>query len=730
MQKYILIYILIFLSLSFRVIGQKIQEDRYIISEEKWLPNRAINCIFQDSEGLLWVGTGSGLYCYDGYQVRHFSTHPNKTNTLFTNRIIDVSEDRRGRIVVAMESGLSLFTKTTENFRTLSKTIEPYNRLRLMPNGSMWIAASKARLYQFGITASDTTLHAGVNNQADLQKQVGSINDVVSIGKRELLVGSSQGLFRFDPRSEQAFSLSFPFAVQVIKQTKSGRILVGTEADGLFEVTMDGQKVRVTKQYHFGTSNETGFDQITSISEGPYGKLLISTRRMYYVADVSEKEFAFQKAIAPSELLEDNNIETSFIDRADVIWIGTLRGLLKIRPADLLAKRIRIVVPGQQLLNQHIDHIFAENEDRLWLNTKNDGVFVFNPGDQKFQKITLPNEVHRMAKSEKVYYLALGQSNVYRFDAFSATPTPTIVLSTGQRITCGLEISPGEWWFGCTDNGLLGYSDSEGTLYGELLRKASQQFNATSTIFVMLRDSQQNVWIGSRGDGLLKVNLATGELKKYSGMNLNGPISRRILHLREDSKGRLWVATREGGLYLYNAEKDSFRQFTIAEGLPSNVVCAIGENNQHQIIISTDNGIAVFQENAPVPFLSYNQHDGIKFTNFSFNSVAETKNGAIYFGNGNGLYRLQLTSSLPTNKPKLYWSAFSILHREGDKQLSIDRNEYLRNYDSEKGIQLTCKENSFEIAFSLLNFANPDKTRYAYRLKGRDLDWHYLLNGS
>lgn len=730
MKKFIPILILSFLTVLYQVSAQKIQVDRYIISEEKWLPNQTINCIFQDSEGLLWVGTGSGLYCYDGHQVRHFATHPKKTNTLFTNRVTDVAEDGAGRIVVAMESGLSLLTKASEKFFTLSKMIEPYNRLRLMPNGKLWIAAGGGRLYHLSAVNSDTVIQSGVSNPIAFQQQVGKVNDLLQFNPQDLLIGSSGGLFRFDPTREQVSFLSFPYAVEVLKKTKSGRLLVGTKANGLFEITIEGNTVSIVHQYHFGTAKNAGFDHITSISEGPHGRLLVSTRRMYYLAHTTEPIFKFEQALAPSQLLEDNNIETSYIDHSGVIWIGTLRGLLKVRPADLLSERIRIQVPGQQLLNQQIQNILAENDERLWINTKDDGVHIFNPTTQSFQKISLPADVHRMAKSEKGYYIALGNSQVYRFDIFSTSPVTTPVLTTNQDVRCGLEISPGEWWFGCTDNGLLNYSDTGEALYGDLLRKINQRFNTTSTINYMMRDSQGNVWIGSRGDGLLKVNLRSGKIQKYSGMKMNGEISRRILHLREDSKGRIWVATREGGLYLYHPEKDNFHQYTVDDGLPSNVVCAIGEDQNQQIIISTDNGIALYQENAPIAFLPYNQQDGIEFTNFSFNAVAETSRGDVYFGNSNGLYRIRHAPQQSLTKPGFYWSAFSILHKEGNKQLSVDRNEYLRNYDPEKGIQLRYRENSFEVGFSLLNFANPDKTYYAYRLKGRDEDWHYLLKGS
>ena len=34
------------------------------------LSNNAINCIYKDSKGFVWIGTGSGLNRYDGYTFK------------------------------------------------------------------------------------------------------------------------------------------------------------------------------------------------------------------------------------------------------------------------------------------------------------------------------------------------------------------------------------------------------------------------------------------------------------------------------------------------------------------------------------------------------------------------------------------------------------------------------------------------------------------------------------
>ncbi len=699
-----------------------------LVSEEKWIPNRTINCIFQDSEGLLWVGTGSGLYRYDGYRAHHYSTSPNQTNALFTNRVTDLAEDGAGRLVVAMESGISVLTKASGKIKTASPEITNYGRLHTLPSGQVLVLAGSARLSSL---ASDTTsgpaLHPVIRDLPAFQGQIGVINDFTTLKNQHLLIGSSKGLFEFDPASQQLLALGLDHPVSRIKLLRSGRILVGTAGQGLFEVRVANRESIVLRQFHFGNQKDAGYDEITSISEGPFGKVLVSTHQMYYLASDREPLLAFDAPSIPPTLLEDNNIVSTHIDRSGVLWIGTLRGLLKVRPTPIQSERIRIKTPGQPLLNQQVHYLYPETSTRYWLATKSDGVFVFNPIQKEFRRVELPTGVRRFSKSENGYYLAYGNDKVYRFNTFSLAPQTQTVLTTTQSISAGLEVSPGEWWFGCIRNGLLVYNDSGQSPYSNLVEEINRQFNRSSTIFALMRDSRQNIWIGSRGDGLLKVNLQTGKLKKYSGIDLQGEISRRILHIKEDSRGRIWIGTREGGLYLYHAEKDTFQQFTIEHGLPSNVICALGEDQSGRILVSTDHGLATYHENSPIPFRAFGQKDGIDYTDFSFHSVAEAENGDVYFGNSNGLYRVRLPDPPRTNPPGFRWTAFQIAQNSGSQHKFTGGNDILANFDSEKGIALDHDQNSFEVSFALLNYVDPAKNQYAYRLKGHDAQWKYLL---
>lgn len=710
--------------------GYSFAQSKTITSAENWLPSRSVNTVFQDSEGILWVGTGSGLYKYDGDHVSHYSTNPNKKNAIFTNLVTDVIEDAAGNMLIGTESGLSLFEKKTETFTTLSPEIERFNAFAKAPNGEIWIHASN-KLVRFSVEQQKGLYKNALNyigNPALFLKEVGTLVAMLPIGQNKVLLGSNRGLFVFDVPTQTISPTDFTKMVRVLEKGKSpNQFFVGTKGDGLFEIQLKKSAVKVVQNFNFGNNAESGFNEITAISIRNQ-QLLVSTHKMCYLANLNEQKLQFHSPENIGNFLEDNNIFATFIDQTSIIWVGTLRGLLKVRNSDLIAEQIKVSVPGQVLQNQQINYLFRENEERTWLKTRDDGSFIFTSKNNAFKRIQLPSDAHRFYKSALGYYIVLGSRNVYRFNDFSYQPETDVVLTNSVNINCGIEVIPGEWWFGCSENGLIGLSTEREAIYGDILSKINDFFVKDSHINVMIKDANENVWVGAKGHGLIKANLKTGKVKRYSGVEIEGEVSRRILHLKEDSSGNIWVCSREGGLYRYNAEKDDFTQYTTAHGLPSNVISAIAEDENQNLIISTDNGIAVYLPEQPLPFKSYDENDGIKYTDFSFNAVSEGNNGEIYFGNSNGIYKVNLVNSPPAQQAIFKFTGVRVLSNNAEEISEKRPANSLATINANKLI-LDANEDSFEITFSLRDFNRTEKNRYAYRLKGHGEEWKYLLKG-
>jgi len=93
------------------------------ITVEDGLPENSITCILQDHLGFLWLGTQNGLVKYDGYTMTVYRTDPDDTSSISGNGINAICEDHNGNIWIGilgslwdMGSGLNRFDRNTETF--------------------------------------------------------------------------------------------------------------------------------------------------------------------------------------------------------------------------------------------------------------------------------------------------------------------------------------------------------------------------------------------------------------------------------------------------------------------------------------------------------------------------------------------------------------------------------------------------------------------------------------
>ena len=70
------------------------------------LPDQLVNSVMQDSKGFIWVATSSGLSKFDGMRFTTYRNNPSSTNSLGSNRVHCVLEDKMGRLWIGHAGGL------------------------------------------------------------------------------------------------------------------------------------------------------------------------------------------------------------------------------------------------------------------------------------------------------------------------------------------------------------------------------------------------------------------------------------------------------------------------------------------------------------------------------------------------------------------------------------------------------------------------------------------------
>ena len=183
------------------------------------------------------------------------------------------------------------------------------------------------------------------------------------------------------------------------------------------------------------------------------------------------------------------------------------------------------------------------------------------------------------------------------------------------------------------------------------------------------------------------------------------------------------------GLDIYDYESETFRHYTMKDGLPHNHILDLQEDNQGSLWITTKLGLSRFNPQTET-FKSFWKEDGLPSDGYEFESIHRSGTGEIFVGGDKGLVSF-FPDSLKENTqaPSIVLTDFKLFHEsvpvrsktEPGKGFSIPKHiSYM------KELNLTYRQNIFTLEFSALDFHSPRKNQYAYHLGGFEDDWNYV----
>jgi hypothetical protein len=192
-----------------------------------------------------------------------------------------------------------------------------------------------------------------------------------------------------------------------------------------------------------------------------------------------------------------------------------------------------------------------------------------------------------------------------------------------------------------------------------------------------------------------------------------------IFSVFQDSQGIFWLGTKGGGLNRFDKRSGSFKRYTTANGLPSNVVYGCLEDDEGNLWISTNWGLSKFDRKTG-SFTNYDVKDGVQSNEFNLGAFFKNQKGEFYFGGMNG-FNVFHPSDIKANPvpPQTVITSFAVF----DKLLPGE-------YHDGDTVCLSSRENFFTISFSALDFTNPSKNRYRYRLQNYDDIWTMVTAGN
>lgn len=253
----------------------------------------------------------------------------------------------------------------------------------------------------------------------------------------------------------------------------------------------------------------------------------------------------------------------------------------------------------------------------------------------------------------------------------------------------------------------------------------NKNFRQTNTLYAFQKDKNGNIWCLT-SDGLYEFDIENGlqnrRAKDEKASNYLPAHSFR--HFHEDKKGVFWLATGDGGLIQWdrNAEsKTYFQQFNTQNNFHTDVLYGIFEDKFGYLWSSSDNGLIQFDKKSH-QFISYLPEDGVSAVDFNRASHFQSDDGKIYFGSLDGItafYPKDFVHNLDSLPDvPLIISGFE----QFDGATHSIQNR-VKEIEATQKIVLQPTDRFFSISFLLENYTQPEKIRYAYRIKGFQNDW-------
>lgn len=728
------------------------------LTADDGLSRNLVHCIFRDSKGFMWFGTGKGLDRYDGYDFIHYSSSQ-QNNYLPSDVVNCFSEDQQGNYWIGTENGLYFFSYTTGEILPAWDKLKVKNEylkrnigfITRDDKGQLWIGHDQG-LSLIQIVDQEFTI-----------QEVYKSNDVSAllVFNGNVYVGERNHVFRIVKDNRLIYN-------RVQSETKlndlngaintlfydNSFIWIGT-ANGLYRYDPVTESVQYFQ--HDPTNNASlTSNVITEIKRTKDGPLLVGTLIGLNIYDYQSNSFRriTSEKIGSSEVLNNNFISCIYVDD-NIFWIGTEKGGVNKFTPD----------------HQFFDHIYHQPNDPFSIS-RNPVNAIFEDSDGDLLVGTVEGGLNIRKKGQtgfKHYNTQPGNKNSLSHNSVSAI----------------CQDFNGDYWIGTWGTGLnfLPYKNKERPVFQQFVSE-SQNNNIVSNFvsavvsdpvnkgvwvgtrsgvdFIQLPskniihvlnelpqnkairfvtglfiDKQRNLWVGT-SNGLFCIDLKKSEINrkkisyKHFQYELSNPSSERIEKINcilQTKEGNLWFGSNGNGIYSLDKKTAEFTKIDDAKGLIDNVIYGMLEDEAGNLWLSTDKGLCAYN---PVhnTFRNFTKADGLMSNQFYWDAFYKGKDGKMYFGHVGGItYFEPLKYSSQATVNKVVITRISVLNELIFPAQTATSGKYLRfdGVQLEK-VKLYESDKTFSIEFSALSFQLPHKVKYAYRLKGFEDEWQEVTS--
>ncbi len=720
-----LLLVLSFALSAIAVCGQSVR----FFSSDNSLCSSLVSAIYEDSIGYVWICTENGLNRYDGTQMKVYFHDKSHANSLLHNRVQAINNDDRHHLLVGTKQGLQWFDYGTDEFHEIKfpetqtgvRDIFTHNGHTYLATGRLGIleltwtkdgAPKVRRLRQFQLSSAQQTMIDDTGTLLALEDN-GTIHVLHVHAKRAQKIASKERFTR-------------------LFMDRRGVVFAGTQNHGVYRFD---RSTKTFKQFSRGISTpvkafqQLDADHLYVATDGEGVKLL----------DVNTGLLQAKFMDVPSYDMGNGKISSILNNRRGDTWIAAYRYGVFFYPNKKLG--FCSILPVSPFSNRpagYVSAVCSDGKGGIWMATDNGGLFNYDSEGQMLVNYSysdgLPHGITSLFVDSRGWlWVGSFVDELCRLDVPSRRFVRLSALAgeEGKMIECSKAIAEdhhGRLWIGSLTKGLFSI-DTQGwhieNVCGPYAKNKKSIANP-SLVYSIAIDRKDRVFF-SVSSGFCCYDQLRHDFARASGKEVFLP-EITINSIYFDERRQQLFGGSEEGLIVYDMRRHTHKVYTTAQGLPSDVVCAISGTASGDIWMSTMGGLAHFLQRQG-HFVSYYYQDGLQGNEFSKNVVCNTSNGMLVFGGLNGVTLFQPGNILADNQR--FRLVLSEILLSGNSVTTLTRSGGRSVIDCPitevREIRLGHSDNSFSLNFTSFDASNPGRLAYYYRL-GND-DWQLMPNG-
>lgn len=682
---------LLLLSLTVSATGQRPYQRLHELFSGR--EDYRVECILQDSTGIIWFGTNRGLFRYDGFSYDKYTV----ADGLAEDEISSLCWVHQDLMWIGHTGG-AISQYDGRNFAPFTPE-EGVGKVEITdiavdPSGLIWYSTMGEGLFRYdGRHLANFDAEDGLSDNY--------VYDIEIDREGALWLATDYGISYFARDTFQRISMKdgLPDNIVRVLEISGNRIWLGTDESGLSSYDPAAGTFVNYENWEYGP--------VTGLVVDGGKQIRVSTEsRGLIEVEIMEDSSARYRQVTESEGLISNRLNTVIKDAEENIWIGGRRGIVQLLPPlfEFLSKESGLPFElANSLVKDVRGHLWVCSEMGLYRGVPN------SSGQLSWENV-----------SEELGLEGISFISLY-------------------------EDSHHSIWAGSLGRGLI-IIDPESMDY--------QMYDKTKGLsddnIINITGQGQSIWISTLGGGVIKYDLEQAQFMHFNHSWLKGNY---IFSTQVDPEKRVWVAAslqfphyiQDDSVHilvdtsfaipaLYGIAIDSSGQVwfnTLSQG-----ILKLGKQGVEHI--GPEKGVD-FQEIQSIVFDKHNRL--LVFANSGLQILNTESSSFIYLGEQTGLgYRYPVLNSVYTDRDEQIWFGTNtgIIKYNPDylyiaEQIPRVHISTLRLFDStvdRTENRYGHRSNNFTFGYTGLWYKNPDMLSFRYQLEGYDLDWNNFHRNS